>query len=65
MSHPEIMGLSYALFLSYLKHNQIMDLQETPEGREYLAKVERLSTKEADLDSLRRLSGYQKKGGER
>lgn len=64
MSHTEIMNLPYCLFLSYLKHNKIMDLQETEAGREYLSKCERLKVTTPDLSKLRQATGYKTKAGE-
>lgn len=65
MGFSELMKIPYAVFLSYLKHNRLMDLQETPQGREYLSQIERLKIIEPDLGSLRQLSGYkQAEGGE-
>ena len=64
MSHNEIMNLGYALFLSYLKHNKVMDLQETEAGREYLAKCERLKVTTPDFGALKKATGYQTKVGE-
>ncbi|MGX1902433.1 hypothetical protein ACT3HK_13955 [Thermolongibacillus altinsuensis] len=63
MSHTEIMNLPYAIFLSYLKHYQMFDLMSTPEGREYLEKVERAKQTEPDFAKLRKVSGY--KAGEK
>ena len=62
MSHTEIMNLPYAIFLAYLKHYQMFDLMSTPEGREYLEKVERIKQTEPDFEKLRKVSGY--KAGE-
>ncbi|AMV11524.1 hypothetical protein GT3570_11380 [Geobacillus thermoleovorans] len=62
MSHAEIMNLPYAIFLSYLKHYQMFDLMSTPEGREYLEKVERLKQTSPDFAKLRKVSGYKKAG---
>ncbi|MBP1935120.1 hypothetical protein J2Z37_005166 [Ammoniphilus resinae] len=64
MGFFELMKLSYYVFLSYLKNNRIMDLQESPQGREYLAQIERLNITEPDLGSLRQLTGYKQQGGE-
>lgn len=62
MSHTEILNLPYAIFLSYLKHYQMFDLMSTPEGREYLEKVERLKQTTPDFNKLRKVSGYKKAG---
>lgn len=64
MSHMEIMNLPYGLFLSYLKHNKVMDLQETEAGREYLAKCERLKVTTPDFAKLKQATGYKTKVGE-
>ncbi|WP_273130021.1 hypothetical protein [Bacillus weihaiensis] len=66
LNHYQLLKLPYSIYLLYLKHHQILDLQETQEGRDYLAKLSRLTNKEADLSSLRRFGGYktQEKVGE-
>ncbi|MEC1772838.1 hypothetical protein [Schinkia azotoformans] len=64
MSHNEILNLAYALFLSYLKHNKVMDLQETEAGREYLAKCERMKVTIPDFAKLKQATGYKAKVGE-
>jgi hypothetical protein len=66
LNHFQILKLPYSTYLMYLKHHSILDLQETEEGRKYLAKIGRLSNKEIDLTGLRRLTGYktQEKVGE-
>lgn len=64
MGYEQIMELPYPIFLSYLKHNRIMDMQETPEGREYLEKIERIKVKTPDFAKLRQVSDYKQRGGE-
>jgi hypothetical protein len=63
MGYEQIVNLPYSIFLSLMKHNQMMDLEETPEGRDYLDKLRRLNTTEADLGSLRKLAGYKVERG--
>ncbi|PLS04019.1 hypothetical protein [Neobacillus cucumis] len=62
MSFKEIMGLPYTVYLSLLRENQIMDLKQTEEGRDYLAKVERLKVTTPDFGKLSNLSGFKKAG---
>lgn len=62
MSIKEIMKLPYTVYLSLLKENQMMDLQETEQGREYLKQIERLSVTTPDFSKLRSNYGYQKAG---
>jgi hypothetical protein len=68
MNHSTLINLSYPIFLSYLKHHRIIDLQKTEEGREYLDKVRRYQNprKQADLSAIRSLGGYSaKEAGEK
>jgi hypothetical protein len=58
MSHEEIMNLPYGVFLKYIDYHQVMDLMETPEGRERLMWFNRLQTTDADISRLRSLGGY-------
>ncbi|MFS0776087.1 hypothetical protein ABC255_08785 [Neobacillus sp. 3P2-tot-E-2] len=62
MGYKEIMKLNYPIFLSLLRENQIMDLKETEEGREYLRQIERLKVTTPDIGKLSKLGGYQKAG---
>jgi hypothetical protein len=66
MEYSKILKLPYAVYRLMLKHHTILDLQETEEGRKYLAKVARLTNKEIDLAGLKRLGGYrtQEKAGD-
>lgn len=65
MSHEEIMNLPYGIYLKYIEQHIYLDLMETEEGREYLAKMKRLSSKSADISAIRSMTGYQaKKVGE-
>jgi hypothetical protein len=63
MDHYMLLNLSYPIFLSYLKHHRIIDLQKTEEGREYLEKVRKYQNprKHADLSAIRSLGGYSTK----
>ncbi len=61
MGFETIMDLPYTIFLSYLKHLRIFDIEETPEGRKMLAKSHVLSKTEPDLAKIRELKTYQKK----
>lgn len=63
MGFEEIMCLRYPIFLSFLKHHRVMDLQESEEGRAYLAQIERLKVVEPDFDKLRAHALYQGKEG--
>jgi hypothetical protein len=58
LNHFQIMKLPYHVYLLYLKHHTILDLQETEEGRKYLAKITRLTNKDIDLSGLRSMTGY-------
>lgn len=62
MSYKEIMGLPYAVFLSYLKWARIFQLEQTQEGRDALYKESTIHQIEPDLGRLRQLNGYQAKG---
>ena len=66
LNHYQLLKLPYTIYLLYLKHHQILDLQETQEGRDYLNKLTRITNKDVDLTSLRRLGGYktQEKAGD-
>lgn len=48
----EALELPCDMFLLMLKNSIVDKLNETEEGREYLAKCERLAVKEIDLDGL-------------
>lgn len=62
MGYEEVMRLPYPIFLSLLRENRLMDLMETPEGREYLEKIERLKVTTPDFNKLSQLNGYKKEG---
>lgn len=66
LNHFQILKLPYSTYLLYLKHNLLLDFQETESGRAYLAKLVRLTNTEIDLDGLKKLGGYktQEKAGE-
>ena len=49
--HEEL-NLPCDMFLLMLKNSIIDEMNKTPEGKEYLAKCERLAVKEIDLDGL-------------
>lgn len=59
MSYKEIMGLPYAVFLSYLKWARIFQLEQTQEGRNALYKESAIHQTEPQLDRLRQLNGYE------
>lgn len=63
MSYFDLMKLPYTVFLSLLRENKIMDLQETEEGRAYLQQVERMKVTTPDLGKLRSMGSYKKAGG--
>jgi hypothetical protein len=63
MTHDELLKLSYPVFLSYLKHNYIFDLQQTEEGRKQLEQIERYKVTTPDFAKLRMNAGY-KAGGQ-
>ena len=48
----EALNLPCDMFLLMLKNSIIDEMNKTPEGKEYLAKCERLAVKEIDLDGL-------------
>ena len=48
----EALNLPCDMFLLMLKNSIIDEMNKTPEGKEYLAKCERLAVKEIDLDVL-------------
>ena len=49
--------------MGYMRHALISDLRQTEEGREVLDKWKRYTNPrtEADLSSIRKMSGYQQK----
>lgn len=61
LNHFEILKLPYATYRMYLKHHTILDLQESEEGRKYLAKLTRMTNKDIDLAGLKSLGGYKTK----
>ncbi|MEH6957216.1 hypothetical protein [Neobacillus drentensis] len=62
MGYEQLMNLQYPIFLALLREHYILDLKETPEGREFLNQVERLKVTSPDFSKLKQLSGYQKAG---
>ncbi|WP_226087486.1 hypothetical protein [Mesobacillus sp. S13] len=62
MGYDELLNLPYPIFLSLLRENQILDLKETSEGREYLEKIERLNVTTPDFGKLSGLSRFNKAG---
>jgi len=53
MSYFEILGLPYAIFLSYLKWARIIELEKTEEGREALYKESAIYQTEPDWNKVR------------
>jgi hypothetical protein len=68
LNHYQILELPHSIYLAYIKHHHIDDLEQTPEGREYLDKARRYMypRKQADLSKIREMGGYNtiQKGGE-
>ncbi|WML44091.1 hypothetical protein [Neobacillus sp. PS3-40] len=62
MGFEQLMKLPYPIFLSFLKENRLMDLRESEDGREYLAKIDRLNVTTPDFSKLSKLSGFKKAG---
>jgi hypothetical protein len=63
LNHFQLLELPHSVYLAYIKHHHIDDLEQTPEGREYLDKARRYMNprKHADLSVIRELGGYQSK----
>lgn len=61
LNHYQLLELPHSIYLAYIKHHHIDDLEKTPEGREYLDKARRYMNprKHADLSAIRQLGGYQ------
>lgn len=55
LSYHEAMALPCDLFQLMVKNSVLEELEQTREGRQYLADCRRLETTEPDLDSLRKL----------
>ena len=58
LSYHEAMSLPVDLFALMRKHSVVEELQSTEEGREYLAKCERLKQTEPDWKAVRSSTGY-------
>jgi len=61
MGYFDVLKLPYPVFLGLIKQFTIFELEETEEGREYLADAKRLNQKEADLSALRNSVFYKKR----
>lgn len=60
MSYNEVIKLPYAVFLSYLKHLRVMQIEQTEEGRQALYKEGNLYKTEPNFNKIRNLDGYTK-----
>ncbi len=60
MSFTEALALPCDMFALIKKAAVIDELNQSDEGKEYLADCARLSMTEPDLDSIRNLPGYRK-----
>ncbi|TCT16406.1 hypothetical protein EDC18_102425 [Natranaerovirga pectinivora] len=56
----EIMEMPYAVFLSYLKHLRIFQLEQTEDGRKALQQAELNQQTEPDWNRIRSEKGYAK-----
>lgn len=55
INYFQALELSSDVFLLALKNHYISELNESEEGRKYLADCKRLNTTELDIDAFRRL----------
>ncbi|MGF7057184.1 hypothetical protein [Brassicibacter mesophilus] len=58
IGYREVIEMPYAIFLSFLKHLRIMQLEQTPEGRKVLYKEGTLYQTEPEWDKLRSSKDY-------
>lgn len=63
MTYQEIMELPYAVFLAYLKHLRIFELEQTEEGRKLLMQTNVLNATEPDWARIRSQKVYKQVKG--